>query len=321
MRHGRAGRLLIAAGCLALLGGCGGPGTGAPLGTGKGTASKPPSIADTYRAMREAIRTNGATPTTGGIYTYLHGVDDHARVVFVGTLQNQTQICSIRPDGTDFKPLTASEGYKCRPVWSLDHKKIAFFHSASDHPTDDMVDVVVMDADGGNPKAVLTQRNIDTKKARLCWKADASVLYVQEKDFPSVLFGYAVATGQQVDTVRIPKTSFLKEVQTLSPDLEMVAGMGPDPKTGFQHMGAVKRARGEDLDFMKYFQQKSAFHLGTVVWYYDSSLVAFELDSAVIIMSTTFQALVKFHFYALGPMEADCEYTSPAFSPQGQYVV
>jgi hypothetical protein len=312
---------LVVAGCLALLAGC----TMQPTGRHKKTGvpqvepTKMPSVLETFRAVKEAIRTNGATPTTGGIYTYLHGIDDHARLVFVSTIANQTQICTINPDGTDLKTLTASESYKCRPVWSLDHKLIAFFQAATDHP-DDKINVMVMDAAGGNLKAVLTGHNIDIKKTRICWKADATALYIQEKDFPAVMFGYALATGQQVDTVRIPKKSFLKEVQTLSPDAAMIAGSGIDPKSGQPHMGAVKRAGGEDLDFMKFFQQQSSFHLGTIVWSYDSALVAFEVDSAVIIMSSSYTVVPKFRFYGLSPLEPESEYSSPAFSPQGRYV-
>ncbi|NTV52720.1 MAG: hypothetical protein HGA76_06890 [Candidatus Firestonebacteria bacterium] len=302
------------AGSLSLLGGCGGQ------GAGKSEVSQSPGPMETFKAMAEAIRTNGATPTTGGIYTYLHGVDDRARLAFVSTVENQTQICTIRPDGTELKVITTGEGYKSRPVWSVDHKKIAFFQYASDHPQEDKVNVMVMDADGGNSKAALAHRSIDCKKTRICWSMDAGRLYVQEKDFPSVLFGYAVADGQQVDTVRIPKTSFLKEVQTLSPDAALIAGVGPDPKTGFQHMGAVKVSGGSDLDFMKYFMQKTSLHLGTVVWSYDSSLVAYEMDSAVIIMSSSYTAVPKFRFYGLNPLELESAYTSPAFSPEGQYI-
>jgi Tol biopolymer transport system component len=303
MKKGTLG-VAVAVLLLAGLSGCGG---------GKGGLS----VMDMLKTMQSAKNSKIDGPTAE-MKKIMQGVDDTARIVFVSMIENQAQICTIQPDGQGFKQLTDTEGYKCRPAWSLDHKSLAFFQYPPNHPTGDAVNVMLMAADGTNSRELLSQKHIDTKKTRIGWKADGSIVFVQEKDFPSVLFGYSVATGQQVDTIRLPKQSFIKEAQTLSPDLELIAGTGPDAQTGLLHMGAVRRSSGEDLDFMKFFQQ-TPFHLGTVVWSYDSQFVAYELDVTVVIMSSTYNPK-SFRFYSLTPTESDAQYSSPAFSPQGKYI-
>jgi hypothetical protein len=304
-----------ALGLAAALAGC-----TAATGQGQARATAVPGVGETFRAMKDALKNEGGHVSSGEVDRYLKGVDDTARIVYVGTVRGQTQLFSIQPDGQKEVQLTDTETYKCRPAWSLDHTQIAFFQYAQDRPVGDVVSVIVIDADGSNPREIIASKRIDTKKTRIGWKPDGSVIYVQEKDFPSVLFGYALATGQQVDTVRLPKDSFIKEAQTLSPDLEMIAGMGPDKKTGLMHMGAVKRAGGNfsDLDFMTYFQAMP-FHLGTVAWSYDSRLVAFELDVTTAVMSSSYDPL-NFKFYPITPMEADAAFTCPAFSPRGKFI-
>jgi hypothetical protein len=141
------------------------------------------------------------------------------------------------------------------------------------------------------------------------------VLYVQEKDFPSVLFGYAVSGGQQVETIRLPKKTFLNQAHTLSPDSRWIAGAGPDPVAGLLHIGTVRRADGADLDLMKPFA-KTPMQVGTVVWSYDSQYVAFEVTTVIVVMSSYFRP--GFQVHPLSPMEANAELSDPAFSPTGR---
>jgi Tol biopolymer transport system component len=233
--------------------------------------------------------------------------------------ENAAQIFSIQPDGQGDKQLTSEEDrvYKCRPSWSLDHKQIAYFHYSTDRPAEGKAGVAIMNADGSNHRVLLMDKKIDTTKTRISWKPDGTVIYIQEKDFPSVLFGYGTTTAAQVDTIRIPKGSFIKEIQTLSPDARIIAGTGPVKGSEIMHMGAVKRSGGADLDFMKFFQQ-APYHLGTVAWSYDSMYVAYELDVTIIIMNSTYAP--GFKFYPISPMEAEAQFTGAAFSPSGQFI-
>jgi Tol biopolymer transport system component len=246
---------------------------------------------------------------------YMEGVADSARIVYAASDGPTVQIFSVQPDGERSIQLTTDDKYKCRPVWSLDHKRIAFFRYAGQRPLGEFVDLVVMNANGSEPHDVKTRLKINVENTRPSWNLAGTVLFVQEKDFPSVLFGYAVDNGQQVDTVRLPRTTFLNQAHTLSPDSRWIAGAGPQPGTGLLHIGTVRRADGVNLDLMKPFA-KSPMQVGTVVWSYDSQYVAFELSTVIIVMSSYFRP--GFQVHPLTPMETNAELSDPAFSPSGK---
>jgi len=245
------------------------------------------------------------------------GVDDTARIAYAAMIDNTAQVFSVEPDGGRSIQLTLDLKYKCRPVWSLDHKQIAFFRYVSDRPVGGFLDLVVMNANGSGVREVVKHLKVDVQKTRPSWNMEGTVLYVQEQDFPTVLFGYAVADGRQVETIRLPQGTYLNQAHTLSPDSRFIAGAGPERKTGLQHIGIVPRAGGPDMDLMRPFS-KMALHVGNVVWSYDSQLVAFELDNVVLVTSSA--AGPGFRAYPLTPQETAAELSGPAFSPSGKSI-
>ncbi len=247
----------------------------------------------------------------------INQLDDKAPIVYVDMVGDRAQLFLINKDGRQRRQLTSVPGYKCRPSWSLDHRHIAFFHYQSNRPLDDYVDIAVVDADGSNLRNVVKHKKIDTKKIRISWHPQGHTLYVQEKDFPAMLFGYSVETGQQVDTVRLPKHSFMTEVHTISPNFELLAGEGPSKQDGIMHIGTIRKDGRHETDLMRPFK-KISYHLGTVVWSYHSDLVAFELDNIVMVMSSSFR--LDFKAYVITPQDFDAQISQPAISPTGKYL-
>ncbi|MCD4813074.1 hypothetical protein K8S19_05225 [bacterium] len=250
-----------------------------------------------------------------GMSKYLEGIDDTALIVFVSVVDDYTQIHTITPAGEDMKQLTDTLEYKCRPVWNLEHTKIAFFQYDSDSPIGDKIALIAMNADGTEIKSVAKDKKIKARDMRLSWKPDSSVLYVQEKDFPTILYGYDVQTGLQRETIRLPKNSFMTEVHSLSPDMQYLAGSGPSKHDNVSHIGNIRKDGKLETDLMKPFNQVP-YHLGTVVWAYDSHLVAFELDKIIMVMSKRFS--LDFEAYPLTPQDFAAELSGPAFSPSGK---
>lgn len=244
-------------------------------------------------------------------------VDDTARIVYAAMSNGQSQIFTVQPDGERSVQITMDPGYKCKPMWSPDHRYIACFRYANDRPVGDEVSIMLMEANGARARDVVRRLKINRESARLSWKPDGRRIYVQEKDFPTILFGYSALSGKQAETVRLPKQSFLQVAHTLSPNLEMLAGAGRDPKSGIMHIGTVFRNGRSDTDLMQPFS-KAPYHTGTVVWSYDSRLVAFELDNLIIVMSSSFGP--DFKAYPLTPMETNVQLSEPAFSPTGKYI-
>jgi len=252
-----------------------------------------------------------------GIAQQMEGVDDNARIVFVAIVDGKAQIHTIQPDGENILQLTNDPGYKCRPAWNLSHTMIAYFRYPEDQPIGDKVSIVVMNADGSEARAVVTDKKIKARKMRISWKPDSSVFYVQELDFPTILYGYDVKTGVQVETIRLPRNSFMTEVHSISPDMRYLAGAGPSKHDNVMHIGTIRRDGKMETDLMKPFQQVP-YHLGTVVWSYDGSLVAFELDKIIMVMSKRFS--IDFEVYPLTPQDFAAELSGPAFSPTAKFM-
>jgi len=244
-------------------------------------------------------------------------VNDTARIVYVAEVRGAAQIFSVQPDGARSIQLTTDGRYKCRPVWSLDHRQIAFFRFPADRPVAGPLDIVVMQANGDGQRDLVRGLKADIEATRPSWSLDGRTIYVQELDFPSVLFGYDVATGRQTETIRLPKNTFLDRATSLSPNTEWIAGSGPARPGGLRHIGVVRRENPIDLDLMLPFS-KVPLHVGSVVWAYDSRLVAFELDNLIIVMPSRMTA--DFRVYPVTPQEVGGELSSPAFSPSGQYL-
>jgi Tol biopolymer transport system component len=276
---------------------------------------KQSTLADSLKHAR-AIRRQAAMQRSG-ISQYLAGVDDTARLLYVAMVDGQSQIHSIKPDGSGVTQLTRDPGYKGRPMWNLPHSQIAFFQYPDDRPLGDTVSLMVMQADGSGARAVVSGKRIDARRLRASWKPDSTVLYVQELDFPTILYGYDVATGQQVETIRLPKSSFLTEVHSLSPDMTFLAGTGPAKQDNVMHVGTIKRDGKSETDLMRPFS-KGNYQLGTVVWSYDSQLVAFEVDKIIIIMSRSFN--LEFEAHTITPQDFSGELSGPAFSPSGDQI-
>ncbi len=297
--------LLVAVLCLA-----------APTILGLAGCSRPAGgMADRMSKVRAMQRQ--AMMKKSGMAQYLAGVDDNSPIVFVAIVEGLTQIYTVRPDGENFRQLTREPGYKTRPVWNLAHSRIAYFRYPEDTPMGDSVSIVVMHDDGSSPKVLAQNKKIDARKIRMSWKPDGSVLYVQELDFPTILYGYTVDTGTQVETIRLPKNSFMTEIHSISPDMTYLAGAGPSQHDNIIHIGTIRRDGKKETDLMQPFHQ-IPYHLGTVVWAYHSQLVAFELDKIIMVMSKSFS--LQFEAYPLTPQDFAGELSGPAFSPSGRQV-
>ena len=243
--------------------------------------------------------------------------DDAAHIVYVSMVSRHAQIHTISPQGREPFRVTGDQGYKCRPVWSPDHKRIAFFYYETDRPVGHAVLVKVMQADGFSLRTIVSHKRINTREARISWKPDGEVIYFQEKDFPGILFGYQVATGKPVETIRIPKHSFLTEIHTLSPNMEYIAGAGQEPKAGLRHIGTIHRDGTRETDLLKPFGL-IPLHVGTAVWSYDSQWVAFEYDTVIIVMPSELR--LDFKAYHLASQSIGAQLSAPAFSPSGKLV-
>ncbi len=244
--------------------------------------------------------------------------DDTAHIVYVSMTAGQAQIHTINPQGGELLRVTGDQGYKCRPTWSPDHKHIAFFYYETDRPVGHAVSVKVIPADGSDLRTMVSHKRIDTRKARISWRPDGEVVYFQEKDFPGILFGYQVATGKPIETIRIPKDRFLTEIHTLSPNMEYIAGAGREPKTGIMHIGTIHRDGTRETDLLKPFGS-IPLHVGTAVWSYDSQWVAFKYDTVIIVMSREFRP--GFKAYHLASQSIGAQLSEPAFSPSGELIV
>ncbi len=244
--------------------------------------------------------------------------DDAAHIVYVSMEARQAQIHTISSRGGEPLRVTGDQGYKCRPTWSPDHKRIAFFYYKTDHPVGYSVMVKVMQADGSDLRTIVSHKRIDTRRTRISWRPDGEVVYFQERDFPGILFGYQVATGKPVETIRIPEDSFLAEIHTLSPNMKYLAGAGREQKTDIRHIGTICRDGTRETDLLKSFGS-IPLHVGTVAWSYDSQWVAFEYDTVIIVMSTEFR--INFKAYHLVSQTIGTRFSEPAFSPSGEMVV
>lgn len=273
------------------------------------------TLADSMKHARAIKRQ--ALLQQSGLSKYLAGVDDTARLLYVAMADGQAQIHSVQPDGTGVTQLTREPGYKTKPVWNLPHTQIAFYQYPDDRPLGDTVSIMVMQADGSGLRAVVSGKRIDARRLRAVWKPDSTVLFVQERDFPTILYGYDVATGQQAETIRLPKSSFLTEVHSISPDMTFLGGTGPAKQDNVMHVGTVKRDGKPETDLMRPFQ-KGSYQLGTVVWSYDGQLVAFEVDKIIIVMSKVFS--LGFEAYTITPQDFSGELSNPSFSPSGAQV-
>jgi Tol biopolymer transport system component len=252
-----------------------------------------------------------------GITEHMQGVNDSARIVYVAVINGKTQLHTIEPNGQNPKQITDTDGYKCRPSWNLPHTKIAFFQYPGDEPLGDKVSIEVISADGSNQRTVVANKKIKARRLRISWKPDSSVIYFQEMDFPTILYGYSVAEGKQVETLRLPKTSFMTEAHSLSPDMKFIAGAGPTKRDNVMHIGTVAVNGKMESDLMKPFEQMP-YHIGTVVWNYDGHLIAFELDKIIMVMSKRFS--IDFEIYPLSPQDFSAELSGPAFSPSTKYM-
>lgn len=252
-----------------------------------------------------------------GITEHMQGVNDSARIVYVAIINEKTQIFTIEPNGQNPKQITDISGYKCRPSWNLPHTKIAYFQYPEDQPMGDIVSIIILNADGTDTRTLVTDKKIKARKMRISWKPDSSIIYFQEMDFPTILYGYSVETGKQMETIRLPKTSFMTEVHSLSPDMKFLAGEGPTKHDNVMHIGTIRVDGQMEADLMKPFN-KVPYHLGTVIWNYDGHLIAFELDKIIMVMSKRFS--LDFEVYPLSPQDFAAELSGPAFSPTTKYM-
>lgn len=279
--------------------------------------AKPPRPASGLPGNASPAPAESTDPMSADVGRFMRGTDDTARIVYAAMVNDVAQIFSVQPDGQRSIQLTVDARYKCRPVWSLDHRRVAFFRFESDRPVGDFVDLMVMQANGSDVRLVKPHLKVDVQVTRPSWNPDGSVLYVQERDFSSMLFGYTLADGRQTDTVRLPRGTFLSQAHLLSPDFRWIAGAGVDPQSGLMHIGTVRRSDGRDMDLMKPFS-KLPVHVGEVAWSYDSRYVAFEIDNLVVVMSSCYRP--GFRVSPLTPPEMNAELSDPAFSPGGRYL-
>jgi Tol biopolymer transport system component len=246
---------------------------------------------------------------------YMKDVTDNARVAYVAMIDNKAQIFTVLPDGTQPQQMTTDPGYKCHPSWSLNHKLLAYFRFKSDRPLNEPVSVMIISTDNPQPKEILGDKRIDVRTSRINWNAASTVFYISEQDFPGILFGYDASTGKPVDTIRLPKKTFLNRIYSISRDGQRLAGDGPSKdEKNVLHLGVVDRDGANEFDPLKLFV-KGACHYGVPVWSNNAKMMAFDFDTTIIAMSTAFA--MGFKVYPIAPQDFDAQMSSPSFSPTG----
>src|SRR4051794_28467813 len=106
------------------------------------------------------LRTHHVTQVTD-TSAYDHQVawsPDGRRLVFERDFDRRFAICSVRPDGTDLRVLSAGPHFDVGPAWSPDGTKIAF---GSDRGGETFHDIWVMRRDGSNKHRLLAQEFAD----------------------------------------------------------------------------------------------------------------------------------------------------------------
>jgi Tol biopolymer transport system component len=215
------------------------------------------------------------------------------------------------------RPLTQDPDYKCRPSWSPDNNLLAYFANPGDRPNRDAVEVRVWDKSADRSHAVATGQAIDILKARISWDPDSRRVYLPLRAAPMEWACFDAHTGAPGEPIRLPKNSFLTEAHTLAPNAAYLAGAGPEPKTRVMHIATVRRDGNQQSDLMAPFNE-SDLALGTAIWSRDSQWVAFEMDTIIMIMSSTYR--LNFTAKPLIPYELTSRLTYPSFSPDGEWM-
>lgn len=279
------------------------------------------SVAVGLTALAACSNFSAGRPAAGPKNSFAFKKADQAPIVYVRIEGGRTQLRILDPAGKREKILAQEPGYKCCPAWSRDHKALAYLRYASDHPASNSpASLVVLRRDSAGPREIVRGRNVDPHKLRLTWSLDNRRVYLVEHDFPTLMTGYSAATGKAEEIIRLPKSSFLTQIQTLSPDQKTLAGVGPAPNQPERliHLGTIGRDGRNALDLMQYFGKVPLF-VGTAVWSYDGQWLAVELDTVVLVISSTYST--HFRAYPLMSQEMMGQLTTPAFSPTGEWVV
>lgn len=136
---------------------------------------------------------------------------DGARVVFVRQLGDRTELAVTGLDGRGQRDLTRSEpGVQwSRPRFRPDGRSIA----ASRLSTEGALDLVVMDADGANPRSLTSDRARDAEPA---WTPDGRhIVFRSDRDGVSNLYAVSVEDGGMVRLTNVVGGAFSPDV---SPD-------------------------------------------------------------------------------------------------------
>jgi uncharacterized delta-60 repeat protein len=140
--------------------------------------------------------------------------DEGRTVVFTSTRDGNSEIYSMRPDGTDVLRLTNHSAIDTDPVWSPDKSKIAF--SSTRHGN---VEVYVMNADGSGVTRLTSHSRIDLPGS---WSPDGSrIAFTSTRHGNSEIYTMSAIDGSGI--VRLTTHSKTDSTPTFSPDGSTIA--------------------------------------------------------------------------------------------------
>ncbi len=150
-----------------------------------GVASCSPSPATlnltpgTHSLTVTAVDRVGNTGSTTRSYT----VEDPVRIAFTSNRDGNTEIYSVRPDGTGATRLTNNPALDADPVWSPNRQKLAF---TSTRAGNDNVEIYVMNADGTGVTRLTNHAKTDTVGA---WSPDGTkIAFMSTRDGNSEIY-------------------------------------------------------------------------------------------------------------------------------------
>lgn len=93
---------------------------------------------------------------------YIEWSPDRSHMIFDLEVDGSEHIAIVRPDGSAFTQITVGDGFHADPAYSPDGRSIAYAYAPVASVEPDSAALWVMDADGSNPRALLSAADAGT---------------------------------------------------------------------------------------------------------------------------------------------------------------